>query len=83
MADKKKPAGMTDAEWAMSGEGNLGVSPELLGYTGPLPRPRPKKKKPALDTEGMAALSEKASKKANGGMIDRAAIRGKTKGKIC
>lgn len=49
----------------------------------PLPRPRPKKKKPALDTEGMARLSGKVAKKASGGMIDRAAIRGKTKGKIC
>lgn len=83
MADKKKPAGMTDAEWAMSGEGNLSVSPELLGYKGPLPRPRPKKKKPALDTEGMAALSEKASKKANGGRIDGAAMKGRTRGKMC
>ena len=49
----------------------------------PLPRPRPKKKLAPLDTEGMAKLSGSVAKKASGGMIDRAAIRGKTKGKIC
>ena len=49
----------------------------------PLPRPRPKKKLAPLDTEGMAKLSGSVAKKAGGGMIDRAAIRGKTKGKIC
>lgn len=62
----------------------------------PLPRPRPVKRRKitAEDiTSGrisagdandeMMIQSMQDDRKANGGMIDRAAIRGKTKGKIC
>lgn len=62
----------------------------------PLPRPRPVKRRKITKedvTSGRVSIGDandelmiqnmQDARKANGGMIDRAAIRGKTKGKIC
>jgi hypothetical protein len=62
----------------------------------PLPKPRPMKRRKITQADvdsGSISIgdandelmiqNQQAARKANGGMIDRAAIRGKTKGKIC
>jgi hypothetical protein len=81
---------------ASTDEGQVVNRAKKRSKSPPLPRPRPTKRRKITQADvdsGEVSIgdandelmiqNQQAARKANGGMIDGAAIRGKTKGKMC
>lgn len=75
---------LTKEEEMMSYEGYDPIlpGPGMLLEEIPIPKPRPKRVT-SEDQEKLRKLIKSTTGYKSGGMIDRAAIKGKTKGKVC